>query len=120
MIRSFLLAGVACAALAAPAMAQTIAITNARIEPVSGPAIPSGTIVLKDGKIAALGAGIAPPAGATVIDAKGGVVTPGLIAPSSNLRRLKSAVSARPATTAPARPCRPHSTLPTASIRPRR
>jgi len=85
MIRSFLLAGVACAALAAPAMAQTIAITNARIEPVSGPAIPSGTIVLEDGKIAALGAGIAPPAGATVIDGKGGVVTPGLIAPSSNL-----------------------------------
>ena len=85
MIRSFLLAGAACAALAAPASAQTIAITNARLEPISGPAIPSGTIVLKDGKIVALGAGVTAPAAATVIDAKGGVVTPGLIAPSSNL-----------------------------------
>jgi len=85
MIRSFLLAGAACAALAAPATAQTIAITNARLEPISGPAIPSGTIVLKDGKIVALGASVTAPAGATVIDAKGGVVTPGLIAPSSNL-----------------------------------
>jgi imidazolonepropionase-like amidohydrolase len=85
MIRSFLLTGAACAALAVPAAAQTIAITNARLEPVSGPAIVSGTIVLRDGKIVALGAGVAAPAGATVIDAKGGVVTPGLIAPSSNL-----------------------------------
>ncbi|OYX95491.1 MAG: amidohydrolase [Caulobacter sp. 35-67-4] len=85
MIRSILLTGAACAALAAPAAAQTIAITNARLEPISGPAIASGTIVLRDGKIAALGAGVTAPAGATVIDAKGGVVTPGLIAPSSNL-----------------------------------
>jgi len=85
MIRSFLLTGAAFAALAAPAAAQTIAITNARLEPISGPAIASGTIVLRDGKIVALGAGVTAPAGATVIDAKGGVVTPGLIAPSSNL-----------------------------------
>lgn len=85
MIRSILLTGAACAALAAPAAAQTVAIVNARLEPVSGPAIVSGTIVMRDGKIVALGAGVAAPAGAMVIDAKGGVVTPGLIAPSSNL-----------------------------------
>lgn len=85
MIRSFLLTGAACAALSAPAAAQTIAITNARLEPISGPAIASGTIVMRDGKIVALGAGVTAPAGATVIDGKGGVVTPGLIAPSSNL-----------------------------------
>ncbi|MBU4436357.1 MAG: amidohydrolase family protein [Alphaproteobacteria bacterium] len=85
MIRSLLLTGAACAALAAPAAAETIAIVNARLEPISGPAVASGAIVMRDGKIVALGAGVTAPAGATVIDAKGGVVTPGLIAPSSNL-----------------------------------
>lgn len=84
MIRSLLLASAACA-LAFPAAAETVAIVNARIEPVSSAAIPSGTLVIKDGKIAALGANVSLPAGARVIDAQGGVVTPGLIAPSSNL-----------------------------------
>lgn len=84
MIRSLLLASAACA-LALPAAAQTVAIVNARIEPVSSAAIPNGTLVIKDGKIAALGAKVTVPAGAKVIDAKGGVVTPGFIAPSSNL-----------------------------------
>ena len=84
MIRSLLLASAACA-LAFPAAAETVAIVNARIEPVSSAAIPSGTLVIKDGKIAALGASVQVPTGARVIDAKGGVVTPGLIAPSSNL-----------------------------------
>jgi imidazolonepropionase-like amidohydrolase len=84
MIRSLLLASAACA-LAFPAAAETVAIVNARVEPVSSAAIPSGTLVIKDGKIAALGASVQVPAGARVIDAKGGVVTPGLIAPSSNL-----------------------------------
>ncbi|KQV57088.1 MULTISPECIES: amidohydrolase family protein [unclassified Caulobacter] len=88
MTRSLLLASAACALalpLALPATAQTVAIVNARIEPVSSAAIPSGTLVIKDGKIAALGPNVAIPAGATVIDAKGGVVTPGLVASSSNL-----------------------------------
>ncbi|WP_454760149.1 amidohydrolase family protein [Caulobacter segnis] len=84
MIRSLLLASAACA-LALPVAAETVAIVNARIEPVSSAAIPNGTLVIKDGKIAAVGAGVAVPAGAKVIDAKGGVVTPGLVAPSSNL-----------------------------------
>ena len=73
-------------ALAAPASAETVAIVNARLETASSAGtIPSGTIVLKDGKIVAVGAGVTAPAGARVIDAHGGVVTPGLIAPSSNL-----------------------------------
>lgn len=73
-------------AAASPAAAETVAIVNARIETAS-PAgiIPSGTIVLRDGRIAAVGAGVTAPADARVIDARGGVVTPGLIAPSSNL-----------------------------------
>ncbi len=84
MIRSLLLASAAYA-LAFPAAAETVAIVNARIEPVSSAAIPAGTVVIKDGRIAAVGANVPVPAGARVIDAKGGVVTPGLVAPASNL-----------------------------------
>lgn len=81
-----LLAGAAlCAVATGSASAQTFAIVNARIEPVSSAAIPSGTILVQNGKIAAVGAGVAVPAGVTTIDAKGGVVTPGLVAPSSNI-----------------------------------
>src|SRR5262245_56331288 len=55
------------------------AITNATLVPVVGPKVPNGTVVIRDGKIAAAGAGIAVPAGATVIDASGMFVYPGLI-----------------------------------------
>jgi imidazolonepropionase-like amidohydrolase len=56
-----------------------IAITNAHILPVSGPAIDRGTVVIRDGRIAAVGAGVPIPVGARVIDAAGKTVTPGLI-----------------------------------------
>lgn len=57
----------------------TFAIVNARIVPVSGPAIESGTIVIRDGKIAAVGAGVSVPSGAERIDGKGLSVYPGMI-----------------------------------------
>lgn len=80
------LIALAAIAFATSAAAETVAIVNARLE-TAGPSgtIQDGTIVLRDGKIAAVGAGVAAPAGARIIDARGGVVTPGLIAPSSNL-----------------------------------
>lgn len=56
-----------------------IAITNARVMPVSGPAIERGTIVMRGGKIESVGANVQVPAGARVIDAAGKIVTPGLI-----------------------------------------
>ena len=55
------------------------AIVNAEIHPVSGPSIPNGVLVLKDGRITAVGADVTPPAGATVVDAEGMGVYPGLI-----------------------------------------
>ena len=58
---------------------RAIAITNARILPVSGAAIERGTVVIRGGKIAAVGADVPVPAGARVVDAAGKVVTPGLI-----------------------------------------
>lgn len=84
MLRSLLFAAAPLAllvGLAAPAAAETLAITNVQILS-QGPAgnIASGVIVVKDGKIAALGANVSPPAGARIIDAHGGIATPGLIA----------------------------------------
>jgi imidazolonepropionase-like amidohydrolase len=58
---------------------ETVAITNARVLPVSGPAIERGTVIIRAGKIAAVGANVAVPSGARVIDAAGKVVTPGWI-----------------------------------------
>jgi imidazolonepropionase-like amidohydrolase len=74
------------AAIAAPAAAETVAVTNARIL-TAGPAgeIARGTVVLQDGKISSVGPAAQVPAGARVIDAQGGVVTPGFIAPNALL-----------------------------------
>lgn len=57
---------------------STLAITNARLLPVSSAAV-DGTVVVEDGRIAALGAGVAPPPGAEVLDAAGAWLTPGLV-----------------------------------------
>jgi imidazolonepropionase-like amidohydrolase len=61
------------------AVPSTYAITNARLVPVSGPAIERGTVVVRNGLIAALGAGVAVPADARVIDGAGLTVYPGFI-----------------------------------------
>lgn len=57
---------------------QPIALTNATIHPVSGPVVEKGTLVFEGGKITALGAGVAIPPGAEVIDLAGKHVYPGL------------------------------------------
>ena len=66
-------------AIATAARAQTIAITGGTVYPVSGPRIEGGTVLLRDGNIAAVGADVAIPDGATRVDATGRWVTPGLI-----------------------------------------
>ena len=60
-------------------LAQTIAITGGTVYPVSGPKIENATVLIRDGRIAAVGTNVAVPAGATRIDASGKWVTPGLI-----------------------------------------
>ena len=87
-MRGLLLSACALAALtiAASAQAETVAITHARIL-TAGPAgeIAQGTLVIRDGKIAAVGPTAAVPAGARVIDAAGAVVAPGFFATGSLL-----------------------------------
>lgn len=64
--------------LPAAAVAQTFAVTNARI--FDGERlIPRGTVVVKDGRIEAVGAEVKVPEGAERIDAAGGTLLPGLI-----------------------------------------
>jgi imidazolonepropionase-like amidohydrolase len=60
-------------------LAQTIAITGGTVYPVSGPKIEHATVLIRDGKIAAIGTAVTIPADATRIDATGKWVTPGLI-----------------------------------------
>ena len=60
-------------------LAQTIAITGGTVYPVSGPKIENATVLIRDGRITAVGANVTVPAGATRIDAAGKWVTPGFI-----------------------------------------
>jgi imidazolonepropionase-like amidohydrolase len=62
-----------------PPTGSVFAITGARVEPVSSRPLEHGTVLVRDGKIEALGTDVAVPDDATVIDGKGLVVTPGLI-----------------------------------------
>src|SRR5687767_15863015 len=78
--------------LSAPAGAQrsrggvdVYAITNARIVTVSGPVIERGTVVIRDGLIAAVGANLAAPPDARAIDGAGLTVYPGLFDASTSL-----------------------------------
>ncbi len=65
--------------------AQTVAITGARVHPVSGPMIENGTVLMRDGLIVAVGTNVAIPADAQRIDATGKVVTPGLVNAATQL-----------------------------------
>src|SRR5437763_16495162 len=60
-------------------LAQTIAITGGTVYPVSGTKVANAAVLIRDGKIVAVGAGVTTPSGATRIDATGKWVTPGLI-----------------------------------------
>lgn len=69
-------------AVAAPAVAEkqdVYALVGARVVTVSGATLETGTAILRDGVIESVGASVAPPPDARVIDAKGLTLTPGLI-----------------------------------------
>jgi imidazolonepropionase-like amidohydrolase len=80
-MRTSLYAAALCAAALLPsfARAQTIAITGGKVYTVSGGAIENGTVIIRDGKIIAVGPNVAIPDGAQRIDAAGKWVTPGLV-----------------------------------------
>lgn len=63
----------------APPQSGPVAIVGGTVHTITGDVIPSGTVVFTDGKIVAVGAGVAVPQGATVVDASGKHVYPGMI-----------------------------------------
>ncbi|HJU64396.1 MAG TPA: hypothetical protein VJ596_01905, partial [Gemmatimonadaceae bacterium] len=65
--------------------AQTVAITGGRVFPVSSAAIDSGTVLIRDGRIVAVGRNVTVPAGAERVDATGKWVTPGLVNAATQL-----------------------------------
>jgi len=74
--------GVASLVISLAASAQekpiTYAITHAKIFTLSGAPIEDGTVIIRDGKISAVGANVEVPAGSQTIDSKGLQVYPGL------------------------------------------
>jgi len=83
-VRPLLLAALL-AASAAAASAQPVAIVGGKVYPVSGPPIENATVLMENGVITAVGAGVTIPANATRVDAKGKWVTPGLIHAATGL-----------------------------------
>jgi imidazolonepropionase-like amidohydrolase len=73
-------AALLCVSSPAPAQEKsaTYAITHAKVFTLTGAPIDDGTVVIRDGKISAVGANAEIPAGAQIIDAKGLQVYPGL------------------------------------------
>lgn len=80
-----------------PAVAETTAIVGGKVHTV-GPegTIDNATIFIVDGKIFALGSGIGVPDGATVIDASGKIITPGLFSVIGRLGLVEVGMSAGP------------------------
>ena len=83
-LKTLIAATAALAISAGAAFAQTIAITNGRILTGTGE-IERGVVIIRDGRIAAVGSDVQVPAGAEVIDARGGVIAPGFVAVDSGL-----------------------------------
>ncbi len=80
-----------------PAIAEVVVFRGARIHTAAGPVIESGTLIVDDGRIVAVGPSdkVPLPVGVKVIDASGKVVIPGLVDSHSHL-----GVYSRPALTA--------------------
>jgi imidazolonepropionase-like amidohydrolase len=80
MTRTAFLALALAATLPAAATAQgVIAIEGGTVHTMTGAAIPDATVLIRDGRIVAVGQNVAVPAGARRIDATGQQVTPGFI-----------------------------------------
>ena len=67
------------------AQARAVVIRNTTLVPVTAPRIEHGTIILRNGRIEALGTNLAAPSDATIVDGTGLFVYPGLIDAGTNL-----------------------------------
>jgi imidazolonepropionase-like amidohydrolase len=76
-------------ALGQDAGMTTLAISGGTVVPIEGPPIPGGTVLIDDGRIVAIGTAVAVPEGATVVDAGGRWVLPGLIDAHTHMGTLE-------------------------------
>lgn len=79
--------------------AQEIAIRGARILSMEGPPIEEGTVLIRDGKIVAMGANVSIPNGTQVVEAAGLTAMPGIVdaegvAPGHGIRGLEGPMRA--------------------------
>jgi len=72
-------------AVAAPVSAQDVAIRNATVLTVTNGTIEGGTVLVRNGRIAAVGRDVAIPQGVRVIDGTGMYVMPGIIDAHSHM-----------------------------------
>lgn len=85
-MRMLALTAALCVAFASSAVAETVLINDGRVVTNTGAGVlESADVLIVDGRIAAVGASIAAPRGARVIDATGKWVTPGVIAAMSEV-----------------------------------
>jgi imidazolonepropionase-like amidohydrolase len=75
----------AAVSVAAPALAQDVAITNATVLTIANGTIENATVVVRNGKITAVGADVEVPQGVRVIDGTGRYVMPGIIDAHSHM-----------------------------------
>jgi imidazolonepropionase-like amidohydrolase len=82
----------------ASASAQTpvLAVRGGTVHTASGPAIENGVVLIRDGRISAVGAGVPIPAGAQVVDASGKTVIPGMIDNHSHIGARTTDLNDRP------------------------
>jgi imidazolonepropionase-like amidohydrolase len=73
----------------AGANGEVIAITGGTLHPITSPDVEGGVVLMQNGRITALGKGLAIPAGARTIDATGMHVYPGMIALGTNVGLLE-------------------------------
>lgn len=64
---------------------EVVAVTGGYVVPVEGAPIEGGTVLLRDGKVAAIGAKVRVPKGARVVDATGQWVLPGFVEAHAHL-----------------------------------
>jgi hypothetical protein len=79
------LVGLAAGTSTAAGQDRAIAIRGGTVLPISGPAIPNGTVLVQGGKIVAVGANLAVPGGAEIVDARGKYVMPGVVDAMSSI-----------------------------------
>ncbi len=91
-------AAIAGAGFAAPAAAQdrAVAFTGARILTMAGEPIENGTLLIRDGKIIAVGTDVAIPADAKRIAAKDRVIMPGIVDTHSHIGQVAGADGSGP------------------------